>query len=922
MTRRRPGRSRRWRGVRALAVLVLAACDTPEFVKPDPTPVSPDPPLAGSVSGFVRVDGRAAQGVRATLAPGDRSEWTDAGGRFAFTGLDAGQYTAAIAPPPLTRFDSVAKAAAVTRDAPHATLTFAGAWLPTASIRGVVVVEGEPANRTAVLSSDAIEARRESPGPEFVFDSLPAGRYFLTARPLTDEADLRFDTLELVLERGEAVVDTLNGAWLRTAAIRGSVLIDGLEDRTPGRLVVLSSQLLPGGRAAFRLPEGGAGFAFDSLRAGSYFLGARAVPDEEVAFDRSLVRVAPGDTLLHNAVGEWIRESAVAGLVTINGATVDPTPSRLVRLTATFLPVPIEFQSTSDPATGRAWFAREKLRSGRYGVTVVPSVGESGLVFDRVEFRAARHAVARVVVNGQWKGGLARVNTTAYVVQSVQRRDGTVDLVLGKRSMLRAFVTSTLPRPWPDSVTADVVAEAPGGAVRKRFRLERGRPRNDTGLPETVQEWDLSSSYNVLFPDGVVVPGNGLHITTQAHFSPAARLSLSPESSYTHFQRLAVHHPAKEFRLVVIPFHTGDETANGRLDARVGQLDRADPFFTLALESLPLGHFTLEVREPMRIDPAVHGSICTWLDLLDAQRSGDQNSFYYGVFNYWASDTGGPYAGCAYLSHPTAVGFIGIDRPGRAAGTFAHEIGHNLSLRHAPCGGPANVDPDFPYSGGTIGVWGYRPSTGEVVANEVPDLMSYCGTGSEWISDYHFEKALAFVNSGWSLRRGPKIAIPGLAPDASRRDIPGHEPPASPTDRSNVGRPPGGMGRPRRRSRVSRLSGVGVERVADSIQLCTSPRMFVRESGGARPGRRLCLADHRSRICARSNQSGSAGAATNTQRLRRCSRLYERRVSRPVLGCGDQGAESIRSSLPAGRRTGVRKRELAPRHQLRAGRLR
>ena len=760
MTRRPPGRSKLWRGFPALAVLALAACDTPEFVKPDQPPDPPTPPVNGSVSGFVRVDGRAAQGVRATLAPGSRSERTDANGWFSFTGLDAGQYTAAIAPPPLTRFDSVAKAATVTREAPHATLIFAGAWRPTASIRGVVVVEGEPANRTALLSGDAIEADRESPGPDFAFDSLPAGRYSLTARPLTNEADLRFDTLDIVLERGEAVVDTLNGAWLRNAAIRGSVLIDGLEDRTPGRLVVLSSLLLPGGRASFELRAGGGGFAFEGLRAGSYTLGARARPDEEVAFDLVQVTVAPGDTLLRNATGEWIRESAVAGFITINGATVDPTPTRLVRLTATFLPVPIEFPSTSDPASGRAWFARENLRSGRYAVTVVPSTGESGLVFDRVEFQAARHAVARVSVDGEWQGGLARVNTTAYVVQAVQRRDGTVDMVLGKPAMLRVFVTSTLPRPWPDSVTADVVAEAPGGNIRRRFRLERGRPRNDIGLPDAVQEWDLSSSYNVVFPDGVVVPGNGLHITTNAHFNAIARRSLSPESSFSHFQRLAVHRPAKDFRLVVVPFHTGDQDANARLDARVGQLDEDDPFFALALESLPLGHFTLNVREPVRIDPDAYGSICSWLDLLDNRRNGDQNSFYYGIFNYWASDTGGPYAGCAYIAHPTAVGLIGIDRPGRGAGTFAHEIGHNLSLRHAPCGGPSGVDPHFPYSGGTIGVWGYRSSTEKVVANDVPDLMSYCGSGSEWISDYHFEKALAFVNSGWALRRGPKIAVP------------------------------------------------------------------------------------------------------------------------------------------------------------------
>lgn len=833
------------------AALALSACDTPEVVKPSQPP---EPPLNGSISGLVEVDGQPAYGVRATVTPGGETDWTDANGWFNFPGLEAGQYTATIDPPALTRFDSVAKSATLTPGAPHVAITFKGGWLPTASIRGVVALEGEPVERTVILSGDRIDGDRESPGPDFAFDSLPAGRYALTARPLTNERfdtlevalqrneaavvdtlngvrlrsasirgvvavegepanrtvilsgneingnqesrgpnfafdglpaghyaltarpltnepDMRFDTLKVVLQRGEAaVVDTLHGRWLRTAAIRGSVLIDGLEDRTPGRLVVLSSGILPGGSLVFTLRDNGGGFAFDSLRAASYTLAARAGPDEEVGFDRIFVRVAPGDTVLQNATGGWIRESGVAGPITVNGEPVPAEPRRLVRLTATFLSSPIEFLSSASPVTGNAWFAKEDLRSGSYRVTVVPSAAESGLVFDRVEFRANRREVARVSVNGEWKGGLAHVSTTAYVVQSIQRPEGTVDLVSGKPSLLRAFVTSSLPRPWPDSVTADVVAEAPTGNIRRRFRLERGRPKSNRGLPDTMEEWDLSSSYNVVFPDGIVVPGNGLHITTEAHFDAASRLSMSPESDLTHFQRRAVHAPEKHFDLVVVPFHTGDQAANARMEARVAELDEGDRFFAVALETLPLGVFSLQVRDPVTIDPSDYSSICSWLDLLDQRRNGDQTSFFYGVFDYGASDLGGPYAGCAWLSIPTAVGLIDTNRWSGAAYTFAHEIGHNLSLMHAPCGGPANVDPRFPYSGGTIGVWGYRPSTREVIAQDVPDLMSYCGGGSEWISDYHFEKALAFVNRAWSAHRGPKIAIPEVwDPEQLRR---------------------------------------------------------------------------------------------------------------------------------------------------------
>ena len=71
--------------------------------------------------------------------------------------------------------------------------------------------------------------------------------------------------------------------------------------------------------------------------------------------------------------------------------------------------------------------------------------------------------------------------------------------------------------------------------------------------------------------------------------------------------------------------------------------------------------------------------------------------------------------------------------------TMAHELGHNLSLSHAPCGNPHFVG-WFPYSDGSIGAWGYDFRDGTVVPPSHKDLMSYCGP--QWISDYHFKKAL------------------------------------------------------------------------------------------------------------------------------------------------------------------------------------
>ena len=75
--------------------------------------------------------------------------------------------------------------------------------------------------------------------------------------------------------------------------------------------------------------------------------------------------------------------------------------------------------------------------------------------------------------------------------------------------------------------------------------------------------------------------------------------------------------------------------------------------------------------------------------------------------------------------------------------TIAHELGHNMSLNHAPCGGAAGLDSGYPYSDGSSGSWGYDHEGGWVLVHPSrPDLMSYCGP--EWVSDYHFTNALRY----------------------------------------------------------------------------------------------------------------------------------------------------------------------------------
>ena len=116
--------------------------------------------------------------------------------------------------------------------------------------------------------------------------------------------------------------------------------------------------------------------------------------------------------------------------------------------------------------------------------------------------------------------------------------------------------------------------------------------------------------------------------------------------------------------------------------------------------------------------------------------------------------------GMARLGYPVSTG---------ALWAMAHELGHNMGLLHAPCGGPGQVDSEYPYEDGRIGRGGFDFFWNKTLKDpgEFHDVMSYCWPW--WISDYHLNKALTYrleqEARWWSpsaadLERPPIIADP------------------------------------------------------------------------------------------------------------------------------------------------------------------
>jgi hypothetical protein len=120
-------------------------------------------------------------------------------------------------------------------------------------------------------------------------------------------------------------------------------------------------------------------------------------------------------------------------------------------------------------------------------------------------------------------------------------------------------------------------------------------------------------------------------------------------------------------------------------------------------------------------------------------------------------------AGMAYrLANPRNAKFkagLGLGYSGISAGrTLAHELGHSHDRPHAPCGGAGNVDPDFPYEGGGLGVPGWDIVNEQWLApEEHADVMGYCTP--DWISDYTYG-ALHHRIAAVEGLRGAREALP------------------------------------------------------------------------------------------------------------------------------------------------------------------
>ena len=314
----------------------------------------------------------------------------------------------------------------------------------------------------------------------------------------------------------------------------------------------------------------------------------------------------------------------------------------------------------------------------------------------------------------------------AYLTQAVQSRVFPVPLVAEEKALLRVFVTAK-------EATSEGIPP-----VRARFYVDGKEthveeiPGKSTPIPTQVDEGDLAKSANAEIPADVIEPGLEMVIELDPEGTLDEGLLVAKRIPETG--RLAVDAQALPvFDLTVIPFvwsTTHDSSIVDLVEAMAEDPD-GHPLLRDTHTLLPIGDLTVIAHEPVL---SMSNNAYDLLARTGAIRVMEGGTGHYKGTMTWPV-AGGP-GGVAYApgrsSFSTPVGI-----------TFAHELGHNLSLYHAPCGAMIEwLDPSYPYYDGSIGAWGYDFRGNRLVRPSRPDLMSYCGP--KWIGDYHFSNALRF----------------------------------------------------------------------------------------------------------------------------------------------------------------------------------
>ncbi len=379
------------------------------------------------------------------------------------------------------------------------------------------------------------------------------------------------------------------------------------------------------------------------------------------------------------------------------------------------------------------------LPAGTYMVTA-DSVNANGFVYEPVNVTQTVNmqtgGTVGIEVSYNFNGSTSLDLTVpqAYIVQSIQRTAGDVALVAGGDAYARVFVTAN----ESNSVVPNALLRIyHNGSVVQTFDISANR--SDT--PTSIAQQSLANSWNVFLPGSLIVVGMAIDVVAD----PGNIIPELDESNNTYptgaSPQLLDVRPLPPFQIRFVPVLQGAST--GRVDTGNGLQFLSDTESMFPMHAVDWDvHAPMTTTAPTLMSGDQNNAWGTVLGEVRALRIAEGAShYYYGVVrvNYTSGVAGLGYVPSSATSSSKVS--IGWDYLPSGSEIMAHELGHNFGRNHAPCGGPAGVDPSYPYSNAAIGQFGFDITSVVVKASSLPDIMSYCN--NPWVSDYTYEGIFA-----------------------------------------------------------------------------------------------------------------------------------------------------------------------------------
>ncbi|HEU5296005.1 MAG TPA: M66 family metalloprotease [Burkholderiaceae bacterium] len=309
--------------------------------------------------------------------------------------------------------------------------------------------------------------------------------------------------------------------------------------------------------------------------------------------------------------------------------------------------------------------------------------------------------------------------------QSMVFASSDPELVLAGNRATLIKVNVVAPTPLAAKPSGVVRVEDGSGALLGELALDAPTGDLPTATP-TRPSFD--DSYSTIIPAAWVRAG--MRVTPQFTPSAANEMTVTPRVG-----------GSVELRVVMVPVQIGGAVgqvvseAEGYLSARLpaAQITQGShaPMVSTQVTTLPTTSSEWD---------SAFSRILGEIDDLHLLENAGSRTLYFGFIPKRSSGI----AGMGYRPGNAAVGFDLPSSPNSVRETMTHEIGHNLSLRHAPCGSATNPDPNYPYANAAMGagnrfIWGYDASSNGFIdprPTSVHDVMSYCD--GDWFSDYNY----------------------------------------------------------------------------------------------------------------------------------------------------------------------------------------